>query len=783
MRIALVSPYSWTYPGGVTRHIEGLAHEFLAQGHDVRVLAPFDPPDGLSARLHRGARPAVREAPEWLIPLGRTVGFPANGAVSNLAVTPYAVTTLRRELEYGGYDVAHIHEPVAPVVSWDTMCFSDVPLVGTFHCYSTNRLTNNAANLLGARRRINRLHVRIAVSEAAAWTARRFFGGRYRVIPNGVHVPDAPLAPRPARQPEDPLRIVFVGQAVERKGLPVLLRAFEALRDHVPATLTLVGAGDEDIEPLLLDGRGITALGKVDDAAKVAALRGADVLCAPSLGGESFGMVLTEAFAAGIPVVASDIAGYRDVVRHEVDGLLVPPGDPTALAETLRDLALAERRRVEMAQAAAAHAHRYAWPRVAAEVLDAYEAAIAVPAPEGVVRRAAVRVGALPADMKPRVAARRLPSLEAPAAPGERAAARARRARRIARRAGVVAASLGGLGLAAVALNQIGLDRVAASLLNSSPSWVLVGLALMCLSMAVRGLAWHQILRAALPGRPVRRLDAMQGTFIGVLMSATLPARLGEPSRALIVARRVGRPRETFPVVLGTIVSQTLLNILALVILGIVMFSSVDYFSGHHSALVLFTALPVAVLLSVLVAPTLLRPGRRSRSGRLHALARQARAAVTQVRDGLVVFRRPRLGAAATAAQLTAWLIQWLSCYVLLVALGLDGRAGIGAAAAVLFAVNVTAVLPATPSNLGVFQAACVAVLTGAYHVGSADALGYGIILQAVEVATAVVMGAPALVKEGMSWSDVKLRALHASPVELAPLPRRDAGEADAASV
>jgi phosphatidylinositol alpha-mannosyltransferase len=229
-------------------------------------------------------------------------------------------------------------------------------------------------------------------------------------------------------------------------------------------------------------------------------------------------------------------------------------------------------------------------------------------------------------------------------------------------------------------------------------------------------------------------------------------------------------------------VSQTLLNILALVILGIVMFSTVDYFKGHHSALVLFTALPLAVLLSVLVAPALLRPGRRSRSGRLHALARQARSAVAQVRDGLVVFRRPRMGAAATVAQLTAWLIQWLSCYVLLVALGLDHRAGIGAAAAVLFAVNVTAVLPATPSNLGVFQAACVAVLTGAYHVGSADALGYGIILQAVEVATAIVMGGPALVKEGMSWSDVKLRALHAAPVELAPLPRRDAGEAERAS-
>ena len=147
------------------------------------------------------------------------------------------------------------------------------------------------------------------------------------------------------------------------------------------------------------------------------------------------------------------------------------------------------------------------------------------------------------------------------------------------------------------------------------------------------------------------------------------------------------------------------------------------------------------------------------------------RAALAQVRAGLRVFRSPKLGAEATALQLAAWALQWLSCYVLLVALGLDDRAGIGAAAAVLFAVNVTAVLPATPSNLGVFQAACVAVLAGAYGVGTADALAYGIILQAVEIATAVVMGAPALVKEGLSWRDVRLRALHASPVQLDPLP------------
>jgi phosphatidylinositol alpha-mannosyltransferase len=164
----------------------------------------------------------------------------------------------------------------------------------------------------------------------------------------------------------------------------------------------------------------------------------------------------------------------------------------------------------------------------------------------------------------------------------------------------------------------------------------------------------------------------------------------------------------------------------------------------------------------------LLRAGTSSQFSRVAAALSSVRGSLVQVRDGLLVFRRPRLGGTAAFAQLSAWGVQWLSCYVLLVALGLDERAGIGAAAAVLFAVNVTAVLPATPSNVGVFQAACVAVLS-AYGVGAADALAYGIILQAVEIATAIVMGAPALVKEGLSWREVRLRAMHASPVELGP--------------
>jgi phosphatidylinositol alpha-mannosyltransferase len=768
MRIALVSPYSWTYPGGVTRHIEALAEQFIADGHHVRVLAPYDPLDLRSKVLHRGATPQPLPAPDYLVSLGRTVGFKANGAVSNLSITPYGVAALHKELRTGGYDVVHIHEPVAPLTGWLATDWTRLPLVGTFHSYSESRVSNGLANAMGARRVLNRLHVRIAVSEAAAWTGRRFFGGHYRVIPNGVQVDPEVLALAGHKPPSDRLRLAFVGQAVERKGLPLLLRSFEALREHIPTELTVIGPTAEELAPLMLDDRGVRVLGKVNDARKREELRRADILCAPSLRGESFGMVLTEAFAAGTPVVASDIAGYRDVVRDGVDGVLVSPGDPQALAEALRDLWEEPERRIEMSRAAAADVERFAWPRVAAEVMEAYTDAIAVPAPVGPVPRAAVAIGARPADLKPRIRARRMPSLE------PRPTSRRGPAAVFARRAAMLMVSLVALALAYKALTTIGLGNIVHALLASSPSFVVLGLGLMCAAMALRAVSWHAILRAALPNARVRMSDAMQGTFIGVLMSSTLPARLGEPSRALVVARRTGRPREHLPVVLGTVVSQTLLNIVALLILGTVMFSSVDLFNGHQDALVVAAVAPLALLVLVLLAPLVLRHSAAGgRFGRLQTLMAQARRAMTRVRAGLVVFRRPRLGAIAAVAQLGAWALQWLSCYILLVALGLNHQAGIAAAAAVLFAVNITAVLPATPANLGVFQAACAAVLHAGWHVGLGTGVAYGVILQAVEVSTAILMGAPALLKEGMSWREVRLRAMQSAPVKLPARPHR----------
>jgi len=766
MRIALVTPYSWTYEGGVNRHVEALAEQFVARDDEVRVLAPWDPSDRLSRVLHR-APASARRTPDYLIPLGRTVGIGANGAVSNLSPSPEAVTRMRRELRAGRFDVVHVHEPVAPVVGWDVASFRGAPVVATFHAYSTKRVPNGIANLLGARRKLNSLQGRIAVSQAAAWTGKRWFGGEYTVIPNGVDV-DAP--PTGAKPSTEELRIAFVGRPEERKGLPVLLSAFEELVRHLPARLTVIGADSQDVARYVADPEvtdHIEPLGRISGDELWRRLHEADVLCAPSLEAESFGMVLIEAFAAGTPVVASAIAGYADVVTEGVDGVLVPPADPQRLAEELQALHLEPERVAAMGNAARSSAQRYAWPRVADRVIEVYERAQRVPEAAGSMERVARQTGLVPGDGGPRRPPQRLPSLDPE--PERRGGQRSR----VARRVGLGLAGVIGLGLTALAANRIGIDSVVSSAVRSNAAWVLVATGLMMASLFMRAAAWFVIARTALPGRPVRRRDVTSATMIGVLMSATLPARLGEPARAMVLARRTGRMRETLPVLLGTLVSQTALNLLALAMLGTVIVLSTDLFHSGQKKLFVASLVPLALLVVLIVAPTLMRGGGSGRTSGRFARARRTREAVrlalVQVRRGLRIFRDPRRGPVAAGAQLGAWGIQLASCYALSVAMGLEDRAGIGACAAVLFAVNVTAVVPATPSNIGVFQLAVISVLSGGFGVAASDALAYGVILQAIEISTAVALGLPALVREGVTWSDMRLRALSSAPVRLSP--------------
>ena len=286
----------------------------------------------------------------------------------------------------------------------------------------------------------------------------------------------------------------------------------------------------------------------------------------------------------------------------------------------------------------------------------------------------------------------------------------------------------------------------------------------MCLAMAARAVSWRAILSAALPDVRIRLSPVLRATSIGVLVSATVPARVGEPARAVVMARSLGAIRARgglLALVLGTIISQTILNLAALLALGAltVATSSVDL-RLRSLSVIGAAALVVALLVVGAAGRTARRPGGR--------LGRRVHATVESLRAGFVVFGSWRRAPEAVVTQVGAWALQLLSCYALLAAFGLDRRAGLGAAAAVLFAVNVTAAVPVTPSNLGVFQAACVAVLSGAYGLRSADALAYGIVLQTVEIATAVVMGAPALLREGLGWRELHrgapALAAHATP-------------------
>jgi phosphatidyl-myo-inositol alpha-mannosyltransferase len=335
---------------------------------------------------------------------------------------------------------------------------------------------------------------------------------------------------------------------------------------------------------------------------------------------------------------------------------------------------------------------------------------------------------------------------------------------RTARRVLLVALALLVAALLAFALSRLNLPHVANALVSASPGWLVVALALMMLSLLLRALSWRAVLNAALPNTPIPLGPVARATMIGVMASAVLPGRIGEPTRVVVLSRRLpGRATRTYPVVAGTVLSQTLINLLALGILAAVTFASVPLLQGHASALEAVLAVPVFAALFVFGAPVLLRLAQRSRSLRIRAGALAFAGLLRSARRGLVVFATPRHGVPAIGFQLLAWALQWGSCYMVVLALGLNPKATPVTAAAILLAVNVTAVVPATPSNVGVFQAACLVVLS-AYGVGAGPALAYGIILQAIELITALTLGVPALLREGMTWQDIRRGRVEAEP-------------------
>lgn len=311
-------------------------------------------------------------------------------------------------------------------------------------------------------------------------------------------------------------------------------------------------------------------------------------------------------------------------------------------------------------------------------------------------------------------------------------------------------------GLVAFALARLNLSRVGHALITADPWWIALALLLMGSSLFLRSISWYYVLRAALPGVEIPAAPVTRATMIGVMASAVFPGRLGEPTRVLVISRRIDGPaRRLIPVVAGTVFSQTLINLGALAILLAVTFTSVPFLHGNLAGFGGALIVPLTIAVVVVFGPRLLTGAAGSRSERLRSWAETGERLLRLARRGMLVFARPRFGAPAITAQLLAWALQWLACWAVLMALGLESHGGLVAAAAILFFVNVSAVLPATPSNVGVFQAACVVVLA-AYGVPAGTGLAYGLILQAVEVVTALALGVPALLKEGLSWQDIR---------------------------
>jgi phosphatidylinositol alpha-mannosyltransferase len=363
MRVALACPYAWGDPGGVQVHIRELAERLRARDHDVVVLAP------------------TREPPSqpWVVPVGSPVNIRYNDSNAPIDPRPWSRRMVRHALATFGPDVVHAHQPMAPSTGlWATL-EARAPVVGTFHSGATRaRLYDLAAPLL--RRAAARLTVRIAVSERAADFERKRIGGEFRVIPNGIDVArfaDARPADLGAGR-----KLLFVGRLDERKGFPVAIDAFERLAADIPDLhLVVVGDGPQrdavDRLPTLLRAR-VTMLGAVRNEELPPIHAACDVYVGPSAGGESFGIVLIEAMAAGLPVVATNTPGYDEVITDESQGLLVPPRDPAALAAALERVLADAELAANLRAAGPVRARAFDWSTTVGRIEDAYRDALAM---------------------------------------------------------------------------------------------------------------------------------------------------------------------------------------------------------------------------------------------------------------------------------------------------------------------------------------------------------------------------------------------------------------------
>ena len=361
MRIGMVCPYSFDVHGGVQAHVLQLAEVFRARGHEVSVLAPASPHVTL---------------PDYVVSGGKAVPIPYNGSVARLRFGPATHRKVKRWLQHGRFDVLHLHEPNAPSVSMLALMIAEGPIVATFHTSTTKSLTLSVFQ--GMLRPLNEKIVgRIAVSDLARRWQMEALGSDAVEIPNGVNVAEFAEAPRLDGYPRPGRSVLFLGRFDEpRKGMSVLLGALPRLVARFPdVEVLVVGRGDEQelAEQAGDHAANLCFLGAVDDATKASALRSADLYCAPNTGGESFGIVLVEAMAAGTAVVASDLDAFSRVLDGGAAGRLVPIDDADALADSLIELLDDDDTRGRYVQAAQAAVRRYDWSVVAGEIMRVYE--------------------------------------------------------------------------------------------------------------------------------------------------------------------------------------------------------------------------------------------------------------------------------------------------------------------------------------------------------------------------------------------------------------------------
>ena len=368
MKIGIVVPFSWSFWGAVVEHAELQAAALEDLGHEVRLVMGNDPPGQFTRALH--PRVGRHDSPPAnVLPVGRSVIVPANGSLPNIVLSPRAYFRVRSVLERERFDVLHLHEPMTPAICTAALLLARCPVVATFHASGELGWMKAGGPLWGFL--IDRVDHRIAVSERARASQERWLPGTYEVIPNGVLVPhEAPAGDREHR-------IVFAGRHEPRKGLHVLLRAWPDIRRETGLRLTVAGADPLAVRLLLTRLRvpddGIDVVGFLSQDELTETLLGAKALVAPSLGQESFGMVLTRAFACALPAVASDIPGYREVLDPAAS-VAVPPDDSGALAEAVAGVVADEGRRRERGEAAREIAvEHYSWPGIAGRLVEIYE--------------------------------------------------------------------------------------------------------------------------------------------------------------------------------------------------------------------------------------------------------------------------------------------------------------------------------------------------------------------------------------------------------------------------